>query len=116
VRRQAEPERYATGALLELPAGRNERVFGRWGPGPARDVLAALFNGSRFNYLMLGTTANPAGLSRIVLSLRPTETADNTPLQQTAAFSPDSAYVEPLPQNVQPVKRRLKRPTCNSEK
>src|ERR1700693_1571667 len=41
--------RNQTGAAVEIPANATERVVGRFGPGPARDVLAVLLNGSHFN-------------------------------------------------------------------
>jgi hypothetical protein len=49
--------RNQTGAAVEIPANATERVVGRFGPGPARDVLAVLLNGSHFNYVMLGSAA-----------------------------------------------------------
>ena len=57
-----------TGAVIELPPGSgSDRVASRMGPGPARDVLAALLNGSRFDYVMTGSLSNPAGVERIIL-------------------------------------------------
>ena len=38
------------------------------GPGPARDVLAALLNGSHFNYVMLGSAAHPDSVDRLILT------------------------------------------------
>ncbi len=43
-----------TNAILDVPGNANERVVGQMGPGPPRDVLAQLLNGSRFNYVILG--------------------------------------------------------------
>jgi len=37
------------------------------GPGPARDVMAELLNGSRFNYVLLGSAADNTALTRVVL-------------------------------------------------
>src|SRR5580692_5045646 len=42
-----------TGAKVE-GLGPDERVFGDYGPGPARDVLSQILNGSTYNVLMLG--------------------------------------------------------------
>ena len=42
-----------TGAKIEGLNG-DERVFGDYGPGQARDVLAQLLHGSGYNFLMLG--------------------------------------------------------------
>jgi len=45
-----------TGAEIEIPSA-TERVVTHLGPGPARDVMADLLNGSRFNYVLLGSPA-----------------------------------------------------------
>jgi hypothetical protein len=59
-----------TGASIDVPAGANERVVSRFGPGPARDVLAALLNGSHFNYVMIGSDANPTSVAQVILTPR----------------------------------------------
>ena len=59
-----------TGASIEVPPNASERVVVRLGPAPARDVLASLLNGTSFNYVMLGSAANPAGLSSLVLTAK----------------------------------------------
>lgn len=58
--------RKQTGAEIEVPSA-PERVVTHLGPGPARDVVAELLNGSRFNYVLLGSPDNDAALTRIVL-------------------------------------------------
>ena len=58
--------RKQTGAEIEVPAA-PERVVTHLGPGPARDVLAELLNGSRFNYVLLGSPSDEAALTRVVL-------------------------------------------------
>jgi hypothetical protein len=63
--------RAQTGAMVEVPANANERVVSHVGPGPAREVLASLLNGSSFNYVILGTTSEPHRLDRVILSPRP---------------------------------------------
>ena len=55
-----------TGAEIDVPAA-PERVVTRLGPGPARDIVAELLNGSRFNYVLLGAPNDQAALSRVVL-------------------------------------------------
>src|SRR5215469_15316746 len=58
--------RKQTGADIEVPAA-PERVVTHLGPGPAREVLADLLNGSRFNYVLLGSPSDEAALTRVVL-------------------------------------------------
>ena len=58
----------ATGAKVE-GMGSDERVFGEYGPGDARDVLSQLLHGSSYNVLMIGDQGK--GTPReIVLSAR----------------------------------------------
>jgi hypothetical protein len=58
--------RKQTGAEIEIPSA-TERVVTHLGPGPAREVMADLLNGSRFNYVLLGSPEDSAVLSRVVL-------------------------------------------------
>jgi hypothetical protein len=58
--------RKSTGADIEVPAA-PERVVTRLGPGPAREILADLLNGSRFNYVLLGAPGDDTALTRVVL-------------------------------------------------
>ena len=63
--------RKATGATVDAPAASaSERVATHLGPGQPRDVLAALLNGSRFDYILLSTPENPGGIRRLILSPR----------------------------------------------
>jgi hypothetical protein len=43
----------ATGAKV-VGLQHDERIFGKYGPGPARDVLAQLLQGSGYNVMMVG--------------------------------------------------------------
>jgi hypothetical protein len=58
--------RKSTGAEIDVPAA-PERVVTHLGPGPARDVVADLLNGSRFNYVLLGAPGDDTALTRVVL-------------------------------------------------
>ncbi len=55
-----------TGAKVE-GMGADQRVFGTYGPGPARDVLSQLLDGSGYNILMIGDRGQGTP-RRIVLS------------------------------------------------
>src|ERR1700722_4143455 len=55
-----------TGAVIDVPPGSGgERVAGRMGPGPARDVLAALLNGSQFDYIIVASLADSARVGEV---------------------------------------------------
>jgi len=56
-----------TGANVDMPAGSGERVVGQFGPGAPRDVMAQLLNGSHYDYVLLGSAADPHALKKIVL-------------------------------------------------
>ena len=58
--------RKQTGAEIEIPPA-PERVVTHLGPGPAREIMAELLNGSRFNYVLLGSPADETVLTRVVL-------------------------------------------------
>jgi len=58
----------ATGAKVE-GLGNDQRVFGAYGPGQARDVLSQLLQGSGYNVLMIGDQGQGAP-REIMLTLR----------------------------------------------
>jgi hypothetical protein len=63
-----------TSADIEVPANATERVVTRLGPAPAREVMAELLNGSRFNYILLGSPENANSLVRVVLVAKTPDT------------------------------------------
>ncbi|MGB6975428.1 MAG: hypothetical protein WBD67_12170 [Terracidiphilus sp.] len=76
----------------------DQRVFGDYGPGPAREVLSQLLSGSGYNLLILGGTGS-APPSRIVLSPRPTGPAPPAPqsTQESDYYNGYPADAPPLP-------------------
>jgi hypothetical protein len=57
-----------THAEIAIPAGaEQEQVVADLGPAPARDVLAALLNGSHYNFIFVGDELT---LERVILTLR----------------------------------------------
>ena len=60
--------RQQTGAELEIPPNATERVVADLGPGPARQVLADLLNGTHFNYVMVGSSTDPSAVQSIFLT------------------------------------------------
>lgn len=74
--------RQQTGADFEIPLNATERVVADLGPGPARDVLAQLLNGTHFNYVMVGSLTDPTAVQRILLT--PKSGAPDTPTTAAA--------------------------------
>jgi hypothetical protein len=93
--------RKTTGAEIEIPAA-SERVVTNLGPGPAREVVAQLLNGSRFNYVLLGSPTDDATLTRVVLVAKgPGGDAVPAPTPEGGMPSPASANNVPPPQPAQ---------------
>ena len=89
----------ATGAKLEGKTG-DERIFGTYGPGPARDVITELLDGTAYNVLMAGDQGQ--GTPReIVISNRPTGPAPVNNGQNNA--QEDVEYEQPQPMAPIPV-------------
>ncbi len=81
--------RRRTGADIGIPAGASqEQVFGTLGPGAPRDVMAALLNGSHFNFVMVGTDRDPTQLRSVLLTPR-----DGAPLSVPATTEPQQPAV-----------------------
>src|SRR5438034_4254095 len=55
------------GAELDAQAVADERIFSVLGPGPAREVLAALLGNSQFNYAMAESPNDPNTLASVVV-------------------------------------------------
>ncbi len=100
--------RKRTAADIDIPATASERVVTRLGPGPAREVVAELLNGSRFNYILLGSPEDANTLVRVVLVAKTGPDApgatpapgDNKPaapadIANAAADAPDEDPDEP---------------------
>ena len=60
--------RRETKAAIDLPAGASgERVVASLGPGSPQSVLTSLLNGSRFDYIILGSQDQPDAVQRVIL-------------------------------------------------
>jgi len=60
--------RRETKAAIDLPPGASgERVVANLGPGTPQNVLASLFNGSRFDYIIVGSEDQPQAVQRVIL-------------------------------------------------
>src|SRR5271167_1056424 len=75
--------RKETGAAVDVPGNATERVVGQFGPGPARDVLSSLLNGSHFNYVLLGSPTDPNALDRVILMAKSGAGAESSPQPPT---------------------------------
>jgi hypothetical protein len=86
--------RRRTGADISIPAGAaQEQVFGTFGPASSRDVMVALLNGSRFNFVMVGADNDPSQLRSVLLTPR-----DGSPVSVPAISNPQpSATIENQP-------------------
>src|SRR6202162_4491409 len=83
-------------ADIEIPATASERVVTHLGPAPAREVMAELLNGSRFNYILLGSASDANALVRVVLVAK----TPDTPPGQPAAAENGAAVPTPAPNAV----------------
>ncbi len=83
-----------TGASIDFPANANSRVVTHLGPGPSRDVLAKLLNGTLFNYVLMGTVNDPSAVGKIILTQKPSG-SDSQPAVNPA--QPDAGQPYPSP-------------------
>lgn len=86
--------RNQTGAAVDVPPNANERVAGNFGPGPARDVLSSLLNGSHFNYVLLGSASNPDALERVILTMKSNGGEPASAAPDTASAAPATTAAE----------------------
>jgi hypothetical protein len=85
--------RRRTGADIPIPpSAAQEQVFGTFGPGAARDVMAALLNGTQFNFVMAGTETDPSQLRSVILSPR-----DGSPVSVPAIETPEPSGIVQVP-------------------
>jgi hypothetical protein len=82
-----------TSADIEIPPTANERVVTHLGPAPAREVMAELLNGSRFNYILLGAPDDANALVRVVLVAK----TPDAPTAQPGVASASAAGAVPDP-------------------
>jgi hypothetical protein len=104
----------ATGADMSIPAGaEQEKVAASLGPGSPRDVLTQLLNGSRYNFIIMGSNADANKVARVLITVKspgeadipilpappaPPEADGAPPARDVAAAAPPSNM--PTPANV----------------
>jgi hypothetical protein len=94
----------ATGVKVEGAPG-DQRVYGRYGPAPARDVLNQLLEGSGVNILMIGDSGQ--GTPREVVLTQKTAAASTRTQNQSRPTAEDEVADEPEPvEQQEPIHRR----------
>jgi hypothetical protein len=92
--------RQATGAVLE-GVSPTDRVAVRLGPGHPREVVAALLQGTPYDYLILGSERDAQAVTRILLTQSSSSSEPNMPRQPQMIQAPipepasEPAFVEP---------------------
>jgi hypothetical protein len=81
--------RARTGIQFEGAGAAGDRVAGKFGPAPANEVLANLLQGSRFDYVIVGSPENPDVVQRVIL------TPAGGPATASAATQPATATQQP---------------------
>jgi hypothetical protein len=97
--------RGVTGVKIEVPSGPGgDRVAAKIGPAPLRSVLLSLLQGSRYDYVILGSVQDPEKVERVILTpklgggTQPTAAAAAAPLLREPEPDPElmeSADPEP---------------------
>ena len=90
----------------------DERVYGKYGPSPASDVLAALLEGTGSNMLLLHTDETTPG----ELVLTPRQGGPTPPNPNAPGFDDDNGPAEdaaPPPSNLQPTEQAPPPPVRN---
>src|SRR5439155_9467675 len=86
---------------VDVHSNATERVVSNLGPGPARDLLASLLNGSHFNYVMLGSPNDPHMVQRIILTSKASAAPENASSENASSNPSQVATQQVYPQ--QPV-------------
>ncbi len=89
-----------TGVKLQEPS-QDQRIFGSYGPGPVRDVLSKLLDGSGYNVLMIGGRDSEVPLE-IVLSIPPNPQTTANPCNRCNSED-DEADAPPEPSRPPPM-------------
>src|SRR5438034_839874 len=91
-----------TGAEIPIPADAGQdQVIANLGPAPARDVLTALLNGSRFNFILVGSDRDATQLKSVILTA-PGEGASQPAIEIPATPVEQSDPEPPPPQEEMP--------------
>jgi hypothetical protein len=95
----------ATGAKVEGLAA-DERVFGVFGPGQARDVLSQLLQGSSYNVMMIGDEGQGTPRQILLSARHAGDTHSAATGNHPSTADEDTEAEEPPPQEPAPVPNR----------
>jgi len=81
-----------TGMTIDIPAGASSEhlTVVKFGPGPAREVLASLLTGSNFDYLIQAPVTDPEGIQEVVLMPREKKGSGGNAPDPVARHTPSS--------------------------
>jgi hypothetical protein len=97
--------RACMGADIDLPASASgERIWARFGPGPARKVLAMLLSGTKLDYIIQASDTDPDGIRNVWLTPRTEGSASSTTSARVGA-----PPVRSLPPRLSDSERRIVR-------
>jgi AMIN domain len=84
-----------TGAEVAIPAGaEKDKVVIKAGPGPTKEVMSALLNGSHFNFILVGSAQDENRIERVMLTPKGAEIAQ-APATDAAVSAQDRAEPQP---------------------
>jgi hypothetical protein len=96
--------RRQTGADIEIPPGADqEQVFSDLGPASPREVMSALLNGSRFNFVVVGSESDPNTLRSLILTSR---TGGGISMPAESSSSAQDSAPQQFPSTMQPAARQ----------
>jgi len=97
----------ATGASIDFPGFASERVNVNLGPGPLRDIVTSLLDGSRYDYILLASRQSNS-IERILLTMRRDGSAPSSTPSSNAADGDQQADFVQQPETLQLPVRNMK--------
>jgi AMIN domain-containing protein len=93
-----------TGADIPIPAGaEQEQVVVDAGPGPAKDVIATVLNGTPFNFVVVGSEKDPRALRSVILTPKGADIPQPPPLPPSPDTNAQEVEPVPIPSVEEPV-------------
>ncbi|MGH9566124.1 MAG: AMIN domain-containing protein [Candidatus Angelobacter sp.] len=80
-----------TGAEVSIPpSASQEKIVADIPPSPAREAIAALLDGSNFDFILIGSDKDPQALHSIILTTRGQDSASDQPFFPAVQSPPES--------------------------